>query len=107
MGISEERLKNQDWNSYDKLFILLDDNDNFEGKIEIISAETCATVRFRGTHKDAPKYYKELIDYINKNNYSINGFAKEITMIDNGLSEDEKKFVTEIQIPIRREDEEI
>lgn len=107
LGISEERLKNQDWNSYDKLFILLDDNDNFEGKTEIIPAETCVTLRFGGTHKDAPRYYKELIDHINKNNYLIGGFAKEITMIDNGLSTDENKFVTEIQIPIRRNDEEI
>lgn len=107
LGISEERLKNQDWKSYDNIFILLDDNDKFEGKTEIIPAETCATVRFRGTHKDAPKYYKELIYYINKNNYSIKGFAKEITMIDNGLSIDENKFVTEIQIPIRRNDDEI
>lgn len=106
LGISKERLKHQDWNSYDKLFILLDDNDNFEGKTEILPAETCATIRFCGTHKDAPLYYKKLMDYINKNNYSINGFAKEITMIDNGLSTDENKFVTEIQIPIRRYDDE-
>ncbi len=106
LGISEERLKKQDWNSYDKLFIILDDTDNFEGKIENLPAETCITLRFGGTHKDAPLYYRKLMDYINQNNYSISGFAKEITMIDNCLSTDENKFVTEIQIPIRRNDDE-
>ncbi len=106
LGISEERLKKQDWSSYDKLFILLDDTDNFEGKTKIIPIETCVTIRFCGTHKDAPIYYKELMNYIKQNNYSINGFAKEITMIDNGLSTDENKFITEIQIPIRRNDDE-
>lgn len=106
LGISENRLKTRDWNSYDKIFILLENIDEYAGKVETIPAETCVTMRFSGTHKNAPKYYEELMNYVTQNNYSICGFAKEITMVDNGLSIDENKFVTEIQIPIRRNDDE-
>ena len=30
------------------------------------------------------------------------GFSREITLIDNGLTDDPEKFVTEIRIPVQR-----
>ena len=32
---------------------------------------------------------------------TVNGFSREITLIDDGLSRDESQFVTEISIPVR------
>ncbi|MTK09797.1 MAG: hypothetical protein F8N38_22290 [Hungatella sp.] len=40
------------------------------------------------------------MDFISEQKFRISGFSKEITMIDYGITDDTKKFVTEIQIPI-------
>ena len=44
---------------------------------------------------------KMLIEYINANNLEITGFSRELTLIDNVITNDESKFVTEISIPVR------
>ncbi len=36
-----------------------------------------------------------------ENGLCVDGFSKEITMIDDGFTGDADKFVTEIQIPVR------
>lgn len=101
LGISKEKLLQKNYKSYDRIFLILDDEDNYNGKIELIPKETNITIRFCGIHKDAQKYYKKLSDYIEENGLEIIGFSKEISMIDYGITNDTSKFVTEIQIPIK------
>lgn len=57
--------------------------------------------RFCGSHNESNKYYKILLDYIEENHYIITSFAREITMIDYGITNDTSKFATEICIPIK------
>lgn len=102
LGTSKEKLLQKQYKSYDRIFLILDDEDNYNGKIESISSETNVTVRFCGIHKDAPKYYEKLSNYIEENNLEIIGFSKEISMIDYGFTNDTSKFVTEIQIPVKQ-----
>lgn len=101
LGISREKLLKKQYKSYDRIFLILDDEDNYNGKIDLIPKETNITIRFCGIHKDAQKYYKKLSDYIEKNELEIIGFSKEISMIDYGITNDTSKFVTEIQIPVK------
>lgn len=100
LGISKELLLEKKYDSYDRVFLSLDNEDSFSGTVETLPQETCATIRFCGSHKDATKYYKKLLNYIDKNKLNITGFSKEISMIDFGITNDTSKFVTEIQIPI-------
>ena len=74
--------------------------DEFEGNVEKLPTETCVTLRFCGSHADAPAQYQKLVTFINDHSLQIAGFSKEITMIDYGITNDTDKFVTEIQIPI-------
>ena len=92
---------NHRYRPYDLVFILLDEEDKFQGNTVYLPEETCLSIRFQGGHEKAPEYYEKLISFIENNNYSITGFSKEITMIDYGLTNDVTKFVTEIQIPVR------
>lgn len=101
VGISQEHLIAQMYQKYDLVFMLLDPEDVFEGDVEELQAETCVTIRFCGSHADAPTQYQKLAAFINNHNLQIAGFSKEITMIDYGITNDLDKFVTEIQIPIR------
>lgn len=41
------------------------------------------------------------MDYIDNHEMQITGASREITMIDNGITDDPDKFVTEIYIPVK------
>lgn len=60
----------------------------------------CVSIRFRGSHGEAPAQYEKLLKYINDHNLQVTGFFRKITMIDYGLTSDTEKFVTEISIPV-------
>lgn len=100
VGITQEHLIAHEYRKYDMVFMLLDPEDEFEGDIEELSTETCVTLRFCGSHADAPVQYQKLATFIADHNLQISGFSKEVTMIDYGITNDTDKFVTEIQIPI-------
>lgn len=101
VGIAPENLRMRIFDRYDLVFLLLDPEDDFTGPAETLPACTSVSVRLRGSHKDAPAYYRMLLEYIEANSLVIDGFSREITMIDNGLTNDESQFVTEIRIPVR------
>lgn len=100
IGISEEKLRAGKYTDYDLVFLLLDEEDVYRGETEDYPAKNCATIRFRGSHTEAPAYYEKLMKYIHKNHKKILGPSREITLIDNGITNDVTKFVTEIQIPV-------
>lgn len=99
-SISKENLLARQFGQYNIVFLLLEDEDQYGGSLEELPGETYATLRFCGSHKDAPAYYEKLVDYIQANGYQITGSSKELTLIDFGLTCDPGQFVTEIQIPI-------
>ena len=41
------------------------------------------------------------MDYIRATTLQPDGFSREITLIDYGLTNDTEKFITEITIPVR------
>lgn len=100
VGITREHLEVRQYQKYDMVFMLLDPEDEYEGKVEEIPEETCVSLRFCGSHSEAPVQYEKLIEFIEENGLRIAGDSREITMIDYGLTNDTDKFVTEIQIPV-------
>jgi len=100
VGISKENLTAGHFDQYDYIFLLLDEEDAYEGRAEIFPAGKCMAVRFCGSHSEAPAYYKRLAAYAAAHNLAISGFSREITMIDYGITNDRSKFVTEIRIPV-------
>lgn len=104
VGISKDHLIRREWQVYDIVFIILDEEDSFKGSTMLLPGETCVTIRFQGGHERAAEYYARLMDYIEEKHYRVTGFSKEITMIDYGLTDDISKFVTEIQIPVEGAD---
>ena len=100
VGISEEHLRKGRYEVYDKYFLLLDDEEDFVGRAISFPQTLCVSVRFRGSHNEAPEQYRRLNEYIEDHDLEINGFSREITMIDYGITSDTEKFVTEISIPV-------
>ena len=101
VGLSAERLLAGAFAPYDRAFLVLDDEDAFDGDVTTLPETTCAAVCFRGSHPEAPAQYARLMDYLRAHALAPADFSREITMIDYGLTNDTEKFVTEITIPVR------
>lgn len=104
LGISAQHLYSGCYNQYDGIFLLLDKEDSFDGKTLRLPKSECVLLRFCGSHPQAAEYYEKLMRYIRENGLEINGFSREITMIDYGITNDTDKFVTEIAIPVKSAD---
>ena len=102
VGISAEHLQEGCFSQYDGIFLVLDAEDRFQGETLLLPETTCVRVRFRGSHPQAPKQYEKLLAYLRENRLEVAGFSREITMVDEGLTSDTEKFLTEISIPVRR-----
>ena len=102
VGISAQNLCAGAFEQYDGVFLLLDEEDRFDGRVERLPAVTAVSVRFCGSHTASPAQYRKLMDYLTGEGLSVAGFSREITMIDYGLTNDPTQFVTEISIPVER-----
>ena len=100
VGISKDNLLAGKFGEYDQVFLLLDDEDSYEGKVEQHQEELCVSIYFCGSHSEAEIYYHKLMKYIDEHKMQVAGSSKEITMNDNGITDDPDKFVTEIRIPV-------
>lgn len=101
VGIAKEQLQKKQYSRYDMVFLIMDKEDTYNGDTEELPAETCVSIRFCGSHTEAPAYNQKLDEFISSHNMIIAGFSKEITMIDYGITNDTSQFVTEIQILIK------
>ena len=102
VSISAERLEQGRFDRYDGMFLLLDEEDSYQGQTLSLPEEEGLTVRFRGSHTEAPEQYRRLAAFWQEKGWKPGGFSREITMIDYGITNDLDKFVTEISVPIRR-----
>ena len=100
VGISAENLEAGCFEQYDGVFLILDDEDRFDGKTVLLQETQCVSVRFRGSHTEAAEQYRRLMEHIRAHGMKPSGFSREITMIDYGITSDREKFVTEISIPV-------
>lgn len=101
VGISKEHLEAGQFSRYDCAFLLLDREDRFDGETHKLPEALCARIRFRGSHPQAGAAYEKLLAFLRAHHFTISGFSREVTLIDNGLTDDPGKFVTEISIPVR------
>lgn len=101
VGIALSRLQEYAFSTYDMVFLTLGLDEPYTGTTEIWPACDCACLRFCGSHKDAPEQYKKLLSWIKGNRMVPSGFSRETTLIDDGITRDPDRFVTEIQIPVK------
>lgn len=100
LSISLESLQQARFDQYDGIFLLLDDEDQYEGETIHLPETLCVSIRFHGSHPQAPEQYQKLLQYIEEHKMKLSGFSREVTMIDYGLTHDISQFVTEISIPV-------
>ena len=57
VGIDKESLEQGGYADYGLVFLLLDDEDEYEGDTVALPETDCVRIRFRGSHGDAPDRY--------------------------------------------------
>lgn len=68
---------------------------------DLLAAGTYLRLRFHGTHSTVTENYRKMLDYCEKHNYQITGYAIEIALLDYGITDDVEKYVIEIRILLR------
>ncbi len=101
LGITREHLLAGEYGQYDGAFLVLDREDRFRGDTVELPGGECVSLRFRGSHPQAPAHYRALLDFLRENDLEPTDFSREITLIDEGLTRDPEQFVTEIMIPVK------
>lgn len=101
VSIREEDLRRQEFCRFSGIFVFVEEEDNFKGQVFKLKESDYVVVRFSGTHTGADPYYGRMLDYLHKNNYELNGNSVEVTLVDSGITVEEEKFVTELQIPFK------
>lgn len=103
LTISNCQIRNVGLYEYHSIFFLLEKMEEKvipKDKITVFPRGDYACIYLRGGHPKIPDYYEILLQYIENHNYKINGEIIIRTVIDQFISNDESKFITEIQIPI-------
>ena len=103
VGIEKEHLMQGKLDCYDFVFLALDPEDVYCGTVEEVPETLCAGLRFRGSHREAPKACRRLLEEINLQGFLVNGWSREIVLADEVITEDTGKFVTEIRIPVKKQ----
>ena len=103
-SISAAHLKAHQYGQYDGTFLLLDEDDTFSGAVMDCPEALCVRVRFRGHHLQSPDQYRRLEAYMAEHRLTVAGFSREIAIIDHGFTHDRDKFITEICIPVKKQE---
>lgn len=107
VSIREEDLRRQEFGRFSGIFVFVEEEDNFEGDVFQLKESDYAVLRFSGTHTGADEYYKKLLEYLGGHGYRLNGNSVEVTLVDSGITAEEDKFVTELQVPFLAAGDEI
>ena len=104
VGISiarEDLLKGQ-FDEYKSIFVMIEEEKYDENLIKTFQKGSYVCIRFKGIHKDAPPYYKKLINYINEQGYEVLDDSLEMELTDPSLSLSDEEVVTELQILVKK-----
>ncbi|MCY9373839.1 MerR family transcriptional regulator [Bacillus sp. T17B1] len=99
LTVSKNNIERMKFNEYNSIFILLEEPIKSE-LVTSLKAGKYACIYYSGDHSVSSKYYKMLLDYINKEEYKVIGDAVERTIINQFISKSKEDYLTEIQIPI-------
>lgn len=102
LTIKEENIKKEIYDEYNSIIIFLEEIENSPLVHKICGGEY-ALIYYNGCdHKQSHKYYGVMKSYLEKENYKIIGDAIERVIINGYISNDEKDYITELQIPVKK-----
>lgn len=102
VSVSCERLLQRKFDRFSGIFVLLEEEDGYRGECRCLPDGEYLTISYSGTHRHSEEYYCRLLDAAPEMGYVCAGDSVEITWIDSGFTDDTARYLTELQIPVRR-----
>lgn len=99
VSVAREDLLGGRYDRYSAIFVILEKEDQCDGQTAQLPAGEYLCVRFSGTHARSGIYYERLMAEMRAKGLLPAGDSVEITLVDSGMTADEEKFLTELQIP--------
>jgi DNA-binding transcriptional MerR regulator len=99
-SLSKENIEKGLFNKFSYFIEMISIGEDFSEQLKIIPEHEYACMAFLGPYRDMEKHYKILINWIEENGYSITGDSIEKNIIDYDFADSENEYVSEIQIPI-------
>lgn len=98
ISMSVSDLNGEKFDRYSSVFMVMEEEDQIASST-VIPPRDYLRIRFTGTHMDAAPYYKKMLFYMKKHHYKLIDDSIEITLIDDGMTNNATKYVTEILLP--------
>jgi effector-binding domain-containing protein len=102
LTIALNNLNNRKLDEYNSVFIVWDDFLEEPSQLKYLRDGYYACICYRGNHSNSAEYYGKLFQFINENGYAIDGDSIERTIINQYITSDQNKHLTEIQIPVKK-----
>ena len=103
LTVSEDNLLRGNFQEYNSVFILVEDAIDYSALSVVLPAGKYACLMFAGGHNDSPAPFRILLEYLARQGFQIGGEALERAIVDEFISQDASRFLTEIQIPIKND----
>lgn len=107
VSIPAERLLQRRFTGFSRIFVLLEQEDGFRGRAEYLPEGDWLVIRYSGTHRNSGRYYGMLLDRAECLGLECCGDSVEVTLVDSGFTNDTDKYITELQIPVRKRESRI
>ncbi len=102
VSIARNDLENRNFGKYNSILIFPEETVDDERSLRILAAGEYACIYCRKNLFKSTEYYERLLDFINARGYVIAGESVERIIIDQFISRDQQKHLSEIQIPVKK-----
>lgn len=102
LTVSEEHLHSHRFDIYNSVFVLWEELFPEGQEITCLPEGEYACIYYQGNHQASKPYYGKLLCFIRENAFTICGDGVERTVINQYITANADKYITEIQIPIQR-----
>lgn len=104
VSIGREDLEAGRLEKFSGIFVLLEEEDGFQGQEGFLPGGMYLTILYSGTHQESGPYYRRIFERMEREGLALSGDSVEVTWIDAGLTEDMGQYVTELQVPVRKKE---
>ena len=102
LSIAQKYLEEHDFTKYSAISIFSEEVIDREHSLVTLVDGEYACIYCRNTFFESTEYYEKILDYIDDQGYVVAGDSVERLIIDQFITKDSQKHLSEIQIPIKK-----
>lgn len=101
LTVSLHNLSNRTFDEYNSVFIVWEDSMDEPSQLKYLRAGHYACICYQGSHSNSARYYDRLLQFIAESGFILDGDSVERTIINQYITNDHSRHLTEIQIPVK------